>query len=123
MKKRIYKLLKGYVLILTAGLLYALLFSEFNIKIPCIFNAVTGLLCPACGISRMCVAILKGNFYEAFGYNQLIFLLIPLFLFWTVKWSADYVKKGRIEHGKTEKIIIILVVALLIVFGIIRNII
>lgn len=123
MKKRLRKLIKVCVLVFAAGLLYALLFSEFNIKIPCIFNSITGLLCPACGISRMCVSILKGNYYEAFNYNKLIFLLIPLFFFWFIKWSADYVKKGRITHGKIEKLIIILVVGVLIVFGIVRNLI
>ncbi len=121
MKKRLRKLIKGCVLIIAAGLLYALLFSEFGIKIPCIFNTITGLLCPACGISRMCVSILKGNFYDAFYYNKLIFLLIPVFIFWFIKWSADYVKKGRITHGKIEKLLIIFVIVSLMVFGILRN--
>ncbi len=123
MKKRLYKLIKGYILIFAAGLLYALLFSEFNIKIPCIFNTITGYLCPACGISRMCVSILKLEFWEAFYYNKLIFLLIPLFCYFLVKWSIDYVKKGKITNSETEKIIIWIVIVLLVIFGIVRNII
>ncbi len=123
MKERLYKLIKGYILIFAAGLLYALLFSEFNIKIPCIFNTITGYLCPACGISRMCVSILKFEFLEAFYYNKLIFLLIPLFCYFLVKWSIDYVKKGKITNSKIEKIIIWIVIVLLVLFGIVRNII
>ena len=123
MKQRLYKLTKGYALIFAAGLLYALLFSEFNIKIPCIFNTITGYLCPACGISRMCVSILKFEFIEAFYYNRLVFLLIPLFCFFIVKWSYDYVKKGKITKSKTEKIILWTVIVLLVIFGIVRNII
>ena len=123
MKKRLYKLIKGYMLIVAAGLFYALLFSEFNIKIPCLFNAITGCLCPGCGISRMCVSILKCDFLEAFYYNKLMFLLIPIFCFFVVKWSFDYVKKGSIANNKTERIIIWTVILLLVIFGIVRNII
>lgn len=123
MKKRLYKLIKGYILIFAAGLLYALLFSEFNIKIPCIFNTITGYLCPGCGISRMCISILKLEFSEAFYYNKLIFLLIPLFCFFLLKWSIDYVKKGKITNNKVERIIIWIVIVLLVIFGIVRNII
>ena len=121
MKKRAKLLIKIYALILGAGLLYALLFSEFNIKIPCIFNIFTGYLCPSCGISRMCVEILKGNFEKAYYYNRLIFILLPLFFVFFVKWSADYIRTGKIRHSKLEMVLVFLVVATLLLFGIIRN--
>lgn len=121
MKKRALSLIKIYVLILGAGLLYALLFSKFNIKIPCLFNAFTGLLCPSCGISRMCVEILKGNFEKAYYYNRLIFILLPLFFIFFVKWSVDYIRTGKIRHSKIEIVLVFSIVAALLLFGIIRN--
>ena len=123
MKKRTLSLIKIYVLILGVGLFYALLFSEFNIKIPCLFNAVTGYLCPSCGISRMCIEILKGNFEKAYYYNRLIFILLPVFFIFFVKWSVDYIKIGKIRHSKAEKISLYIIIALLVAFGIVRNII
>ncbi len=121
MKERAFKLIKIYLTILGAGLLYALLFSKFNIKIPCIFYSVTGFLCPSCGVSRMCVEILKGNFIEAYYYNRLIFLLLPIFFVLFVKWSADYIKTGKIKHNKLDIAVVLLVCVSLMVFGAVRN--
>lgn len=123
MKKRTLSLIKIYVLILGAGLLYALLFSEFNIKIPCLFNSFTGYLCPSCGVSRMCVEILKGNFLKAYYYNRLIFVLLPLFFVFFVKWSVDYIKTGKIRHSKIEMVLVTMILIAFGIFGIIRNII
>lgn len=123
MKKRTLSLIKVYVLILGAGLLYALLFSEFNIKIPCLFYSITGHLCPSCGVSRMCIEILKGNFIEAYYYNRLIFILLPLFFVFFVKWSVDYIKTGKITHSKIEMALVIIILIAFGLFGIIRNII
>ena len=122
MKKRIVSLIKLYMLIFTAGLLYALLFSKFNIKIPCIFYTITGLLCPSCGISRMCIEILKGEFLTAFYYNRLIFCLIPVFFAIFLKWNIDYIRFGKIKYGKMENALIIVMIVLLVLFGMIRNI-
>lgn len=123
MKERAFKLIKIYLTILGAGLLYALLFSKFNIKIPCIFHSVTGYLCPSCGVSRMCIEILKGNFTEAYYYNRLIFLLLPIFFVLFVKWSIDYIKTGKIKHNKLDIAVVLLVCVLLMAFGAVRNLI
>lgn len=123
MKKRTLSLIKIYVLILGAGLLYALLFSEFNIKIPCLFYSFTGHLCPSCGVSRMCIEILKGNLKEAYYYNKLIFVMLPLLFVFFIKWSADYIKTGKIRHSKFEMALIIIMLVAFGMFGIIRNII
>lgn len=121
MKKRAFKLIKIYLTVLGAGLLYALLFSKFGIKIPCIFHSVTGYLCPSCGVSRMCIEILKGNFAEAYYYNRLIFLLLPIFFVLLVKWSVDYIKTGKIKHNKLDIAVVLFVCVSLMVFGAVRN--
>lgn len=121
MKERAFKLIKIYLTILGAGLLYALLFSKFNIKIPCIFHSVTGYLCPSCGVSRMCIEILKGNFIKAYYYNRLIFLFLPIFFVLFVKWSIDYIKTGKIKHNKLDIAVVLFVCVSLIAFGAVRN--
>lgn len=64
----------------------------------CPFNWLTGLLCPACGASRMCYDILHGDFVAAFHDNAVLFLLgLPLTLFLYGRWVAEGLR-GRKYH-------------------------
>ena len=44
-----------------AGLLYGIFVSYTGLAIPCLFRKVTGLLCPGCGVTGMCVALVHLN--------------------------------------------------------------
>ncbi len=46
--------------------------------VTCIFKTVTGICCPACGMTRAFFAILHFNYLEAFYQN---ILSIPFFVF------------------------------------------
>lgn len=46
--------------------------------VSCIFHTVTGIYCPACGMTRAFNSILKLDFISALSYN---ILSIPLFIF------------------------------------------
>ena len=48
-------------------------------RIPCLFHAATGLLCPGCGTTRSLTALIHGDLATAFAFNQLIYF-IPIFL-------------------------------------------
>ena len=48
------------------------------VPVTCIFKQVTGIYCPACGMTRAFHSILNLNFTDAFCYN---ILSIPLFIF------------------------------------------
>lgn len=48
-------------------------------RIPCLFHASTGLLCPGCGTTRSLTALIHGDLAAAFSFNQLIYF-IPVFL-------------------------------------------
>jgi hypothetical protein len=53
----------------------------------CPFNAVTGLDCPGCGITRALHALLTGDVVRALDHNVLFVLALPLVL-WAVAASA-----------------------------------
>lgn len=62
-------------------ILIAFLLMVAKIPVTCIFKSVTGISCPACGMTRSFFAILHFDFLEAFSQN---ILGIPLFIFLTV---------------------------------------
>src|SRR5690625_7939498 len=78
------KLLIGFSL-LVMGVFYLKVISPvFNIHIPCIFNKITGLDCPGCGMTRAALSLLDGNIYQAFRWNMLIFMIIPLYFIYKI---------------------------------------
>lgn len=122
MKLRLFYELKKLFIILSLGIVYYISFSFFNISVPCIFNKTTGLLCPACGITRMIAELLNFNFKEAFSYNKLLFILLPIIVIVFVYEEIRYIKTGSRTQKKLSTIILWVICALLILFGIIRNI-
>ncbi len=44
----------------------------------CVFHKLTGLHCPGCGMTRAAHATLHGRLGEAFRYNPLGMILLPL---------------------------------------------
>ena len=107
--------IKEYLSIAIIVLIFLLLCVTQNLK--CIFNTLTGLYCSGCGITRMGIAILKLDFYQAFRYNPLIFLLIIL--------SALYVAYSLIKYKKIVKLnnkLFVLLVIIVLLFGVLRNI-
>ena len=66
-----------YTVILAAGALYTLMIFRTGFGFPCLFNRVTGLLCPGCGTSRMALSVMRLDFASAFRYNPAAFVTIP----------------------------------------------
>jgi Protein of unknown function (DUF2752) len=91
--------------------------------VSCPLYDLTGLWCPACGVTRATHALLRGNVAAAFGYN----VLFPLFLGTiVVGWLAwlratlgrtpiHWVTRIRPAQG-------VLVAVVLVAFGVLRNV-
>ena len=111
------------IAILCIAFLFLILFLFDIITIPCIFHEITGLYCSGCGISRMTKEIFRLNFYQAFRYNPLCFILFPLLLIYLIYsiylWITE--KEDKIIKKIDPKIIYILLI-IVILFGIMRNI-
>ena len=46
--------------------------------IPCIFHSLTELICPGCGMTRACIALVQGKFGAAWSYHPFSFFLLGL---------------------------------------------
>lgn len=121
MQKRLKQVLLQVAIALAAGLLYAWLISKIGFGIPCLFKTVTGLDCPSCGISRMCMALLHLRFADAFRYNPAIFCLLPLLAAVAIAWIVRYVRYGSTNPQRWMNSAIIFMTCVLILFGIARN--
>ena len=72
---------------LKSGLILIILISFLCfvaiMPVTCIFKTVTGISCPACGMTRSFISIMQFDFLEAFYQNL---LGIPLFIFLTISF-------------------------------------
>jgi len=46
--------------------------------LPCPVRAASGLACPGCGMTRACLALVRGEVAGAWGLHPFAFLLVPL---------------------------------------------
>ena len=95
---------------------YYFLNRYLGLSIPCLFHELTGLYCPGCGVTRMLFSLLKLDFYQAFRYNPLLFIMLVIYIFFTL--FKVVFKKKIIISEKVYFVILILV----IIYGILRNI-
>lgn len=61
--------------LLCAGLFYGYVLIPLGLRIPCPFHLATGLRCPGCGVTDLCLGLLHGRFIP--GYNYGLVLIAP----------------------------------------------
>lgn len=121
MKTRRNQLLARAGLILVIGLAYALFCGYTGLALPCPFYVATGLYCPGCGVSRLCLSLLRLDFAGAWRCNPALLLLAPCLGGVVLKLGVSYVRTGRTRPTKGESAVIWAVAALLLAFGVVRN--
>ena len=93
---------------------FLLLYLKLGIYIPCLFRKFTGFYCPGCGITRMFLSILRLDFYQAFRYNPLVFILfVGVILFKILRFNFS--KKSK-EYASYFLLVVV------IFYGVLRNI-
>ena len=100
-------------------IIYLLLGNFFNIYIDCPIKSITNFYCPGCGITRMFYSILILDFYRAFRYNPLLFIMLPIFVFFIIN---SIVTKKEPLYNKIPKQILYTFIFILIIYGILRNV-
>ena len=120
-KQRARKLLLWAGLILGIGLAYALFCLWTGLAVPCPVRAVTGLLCPGCGVTRMCLALLRLDFPGAWAANPGLLLLLPPLALLLGRLGLRYVKTGSTRLGRGENILIWSMVSAMLLYAVLRN--
>lgn len=107
--------------ILGIGLAYALFVRLTGWAVPCVFHTLTGLWCPGCGVSRGCMAVLRGDFSAAVRANPGIALIAPFAAGLLAVRCVRYVRTGKARGGKWEEIAWLVLGGAMVVFGVLRN--
>ena len=115
-----YSKMKLILILISFLIIYFILSELLDVGIPCLFYEITGYYCPGCGITRLLFSLLKLDFYQAFRYNPLIFILIIItVIYWLVKFILKKFMNISIEIPNYVYYILLII---LIIFGILRNI-
>ena len=127
MKKQQFHQLNKKILLtglaLSGGIAYYLLLVHFNIGIPCLFNTITNLKCPGCGITHLILNLVKFKFKQAFLCNQFIFRASPFIIYFIIKSYLCWLLNITFKLNKAENILIFLLLIGSFIFIVIRNII
>jgi len=120
MKKRALKLAVYTLILLGIGVFYTVFYRLTGWGLPCVFNKITGLKCPGCGVSRMCLSFMRLDFVSAFRYNRALFCLIPLMAATAARLIYVYIRYDR-RKDRFAEISFRFMIAVMVIFGIVRN--
>lgn len=119
-KERAIKYIRISVLIMVLGI-SAFTLEHFGIiGLSCVTYKYAGIICAGCGGTRMVQSILQLELYQAFRYNPIVFMSIPLYIFMYIKCGITYKKQGRITDKLANYILLYIVI--IVLYSIIRNI-
>ena len=103
--------------------IYLVVSSFLELYIPCVFNEITGLYCPGCGLTRMLKSMLKLDFYQAFRYNPLMFIFFPFIIYMIIDYIYCFYKKKKSKFKTLPQWFWNILFIITILYWILRNII
>lgn len=121
MKERLKKVGKCLAVLLAVGIAYFLICYRLGFGLPCMFNKITGLKCPGCGITRMCISLLKGDIYSAWVYNRGVLIILPLIAYFLAREIYLYVRYNNMTLQKWERVVAVIAIIYLLTFALLRN--
>lgn len=120
-KKRLRQMLLLTVAIAVIALLL-ILAVRGGVHMPCVLYELTGFRCPGCGNTRAVMALVNLDLRRAFSYN-LLFLPELFYIGWVYVFCAvNYVKNKRFSYRTPAIAFDICILAALVAWTVIRNI-
>ncbi len=99
-----------------AGLIYLCFIRLTGFAIPCPFHLVTGLKCPGCGVTGMCIHLSKGDIPGAAAQNPFLFIMLPL-----LSYELIQSLRGKDRESPFLKVLIRLTALSFLIWGVVRN--
>lgn len=122
-KKRIKNVILGIVGLLLFAVAYTIFHKITGWGLPCFYHEFLGWYCPGCGISRMFFSMFELDFYQAFRFNPLLFILFPLGVFFFFDAVVAYLHERPTKYySKVPNFVWIILLLICVAFGVIRNI-
>ena len=103
-------------------LLYNLNPSASSFFPPCPIHKITGLYCPGCGSLRALHQLFNGNILRAFRFNPLMIVALPFISYSFLSYILDGIIGKRLHGIFIPAFYIWLILAIILLFGILRNI-
>ena len=119
---RVRKLLLTALGLLALGLGYAAFIHLTGWAVPYLFRQMTGLKCPGCGVTSMCLALLRLDFAAAFRWNPGLMALSPFLGALIALLIARYIRTGSWRPGRWQTACLWAMLGLLLVWGVVRNV-
>lgn len=110
-----------FILLIVVLICYLLIGDYFHVFLFCPIKKFFGIYCPGCGVTRMLLSILKGDFYQAFRFNPLLFLGLPFFCFYYCYYLYCLFTARKNRFSSFEPNIWYFLIAVFIVYGVLRN--
>lgn len=109
--------------LMLAGAVYVYAFEPGKAAFfpPCLFRALTGLICPGCGSTRAMHQILHGHFAAAFMLNPLFLLAIPFLLYALLRYSVVVMRGGIPRQNALPASYIYALFVIVVSFWVFRN--
>ena len=108
-----------------SGAMFYLYLVRSGIVVPrmCDVYRLTGFYCPGCGAGRASYSLLHGRFLDAFCYNPVMTVLLPLLALYVAARAIDWAITGgdHIDQKISVKFVAGILIFVLL-FGIVRNI-
>ena len=123
MKERLRKLALGGGALVGLGAVYTAVIFVVDRGLYCPFWKLTGLLCPGCGVTRMCLALLRLDLAGAWRANAALLLALPVLAVLVVRMAVRYVRTGQKLPSRGEERIIWGLLIYFLAWGVLRNLI
>lgn len=109
---------KKAITLIAIAFLNILILLKINYQCP--WRKNLNIYCAGCGGTRMFKSLLSQNYYQAFRYNPLLFILLIFFIIYLIYIFITLICKKKYYKLNTNYLIILSIVT--IIFMILRNI-